>query len=173
MNYKNIFYLTIALFLTSCGDDENKASLEDNIAGSWAEVAFYDAEFVEGDGITRSMVQSAWDNNQPPTLINRTVEVGPDVMYIDTVAKTLSWDSDDDCIGDCDDLIYTLNGNNFTLNLDSTFQFNQRGSFAFSSSGDIEYLQFDFELLQEDDVEGDGYKELRYLVTRMNYQRPR
>jgi len=171
MNYKNIFYLTIALFLTSCGDDENTASLEENIAGSWAEVAFYDAEFAEGGGITRSMVQSAWDNNQPPTLINRTVEVGPDVMYIDTVAKTLSWESDEDCTGECD-LIYTLNGKNFTLNNDSG-EFGQRGSFSFSSSGDMEYLQLDYEWIEEEDVEGDGYDELIYFVIRMNYQRPR
>jgi hypothetical protein len=179
MNYKNIFYLTIALFLTSCGDDENTASLEDNIAGSWALVTTYEGLMFESPGgITASMVQSAWDNNQSPTLINTTVENLPDNLFIDTAANSLTWDSSEDCQGVGCDTIYILDGNNFTI-----ADFNndpQRGSFAFSSSGDMEYLQLDFETMfegyiddydpNETDTELQG---LIYEVVRQNYQRPR
>ena len=175
MNYKNIFYLTIALFLTSCGDDENTASLEDNIAGSWAMVGTYEGIMFESpSGITASMVQSAWDNNQPPTLINTTVENLPDNLFIDTAANSLTWASDD-CEG-CD-VIYILNGNSLTFADNDNDP--QRGSFTFSSSGDMEYLQLEYETIYEEyisyldpNVDPD-FEGLVYGAVRHNYQRPR
>ena len=178
MNYKNIFYLTIALFLTSCGDDENTASLEDNIAGSWAMVGSYEGIMFESpSGITASMVQSAWDNNQPPTLINRTVENLPDNLFIDTAANSLTWASEEDCQGAGCDTIYILNGNSFTFADNDNDP--QRGSFTFSSSGDMEYLQLEYETIYEEyisyldpNVDPD-FEGLVYGAVRHNYQRPR